>query len=474
MKYINILIGLCWLSIGYCQDNIRYIQNFLDQNFTNNHVGLIILDLDKDKTIYQYNAHKLFIPASLLKFFTLATSLEGLKANFKFTTSIKWDPKKFKNNKLHDNLTIIFTGDPSLKHKDLENLIITSKKHGINYINGNLIVDDTLFSDVYASGWINEDLAWYYAAPSGAIIISENKIPITILPINTIGQSVKFIIEDQNQSIYPLAIYSKVKAVTEQESNTDCKLKITSNLHNDLLFSGCLPINNHIQKINMALNSPQQYLKDLLTIYLHKHGIKLQGEIIFDKSSGSDPLKTLTMHHSAPLVNLLKVMMESSNNIYAHAIGKTLGVKLYQDGSFKTSTKAILNILQKNFTINTSSLRISDSSGLSFYNAITPDHMARLLRAINHNKNLKNHITNILSISGKTGTLKNRLMATDLTGKILAKTGTLSNASGIAGYLTTKNKKNLALVFMVNNTIQANTQIKQLEDELCELLINFN
>jgi len=435
-------------------------------------VGLIILDLDNNKTIYQHNPHKLFIPASLLKFFTLATSLAELKADFKFTTSVKYDYKKLKNHKLNDDLAIVFTGDPSLQHKDVEQLIINTKKQGIHDINGNLIIDDTLFADKYASGWVNEDLAWHYAAPSGGIIIAENKIPITILPITTIGQTAQFIIEDHNKLLFPIHIHSTVKAVTEKESNLDCKLEIVSNYNNDLAFSGCLPINEHMQKINVALNSPRQYLKNLLTIYLKNHAIRLNGDIIFSKAPTN--LKPITTHYSQPLLALLKIMMVHSNNTYAHAIGKALGAKLYQEGTFKTATKAMLNILQKKFTVNTSTLRITDSSGLSFYNAITPDHIARLLRAINHDQHLKKQINDILSISGKTGTLKNRLTAKDLTGKIFAKTGTLSSASGLAGYLTTKKNKKLGLVFIVNNTINTNFNTKQLEDELCELLINFS
>ena len=71
--------------------------DFLEYNFASNHVGLVIQDLKNNKIIYQHNAHKLFIPASLVKLFTLATSLEGLSANFKFITSVKWDPKTLKH-----------------------------------------------------------------------------------------------------------------------------------------------------------------------------------------------------------------------------------------------------------------------------------------------------------------------------------------------------------------------------------------
>jgi D-alanyl-D-alanine carboxypeptidase len=55
---------------------------------------------------------------------------------------------------------------------------------------------------------------------------------------------------------------------------------------------------------------------------------------------------------------------------------------------------------------------------------------------------------------------------------IAAKTGTLQNSSALAGYIVTKTGKDLAFVFMVNNMIYSDSQVKQLTDELCEILVN--
>ena len=81
-------------------------------------------------------------------------------------------------------------------------------------------------------------------------------------------------------------------------------------------------------------------------------------------------------------------MIQESDNIYADSIGKTIGAKLYGEGSFKTASKAITNILQKKFSINTSTLNIVDASGLSNYNVITPNHIVRLLQVTHNDKDL--------------------------------------------------------------------------------------
>lgn len=472
MKNYLLIINFFLFQIAFGDQYYqKHIQNFLENNFTYNHVGLVIESVADNKVLYQQNANKLFIPASSLKLFTLVSSLDALTPKFKFTTNIKWDPKTLKHNKLDGDIAILFTGDPSFTQQDLEKLIVAIKKVGINSITGNIIIDDTLFTDPHADGISFDDLIWGYAAPASAIIIAENKVPITINPINRLGQSVDFFINKKDKKLYPLSVNSKVIAVTQQQTEDDCSLQIKIDQENKSFISGCVQIHPTVQHLDLALNSPRKYLQDLLMIYLQKHNINLAGKIVFHKTPKE--FLDLEVHYSLPLLELLKKMMKESHNLYADSIGKTIGAKLYGQGSFKTASKAITNILRKKFSINISTLNIVDASGLSNYNVVTPNHIARLLRATHNNKDLLEHVVKILPQPGMQGTLRNRLTSHDLKTKILAKTGTLRNSSSIAGYITTKLGKQLVFVFMVNNLIQSKYQIKQLEDELCELLINY-
>jgi serine-type D-Ala-D-Ala carboxypeptidase/endopeptidase (penicillin-binding protein 4) len=474
-KLIILIIQLIFVNLpvyaGFSEEYSNRISGFLVHNFNYNHVGIVVQSLSDNKVLYQQNANQLFIPASLVKLFTLAGSLEELTPKFKFKTSIKWNPSELKNELLKGDLAILFSGDPSFSHKDLKGLINSVKQHKIKTIAGDLIVDDTLFSDLYADGWTIDDLSWGYAAPSGAVVIAENKLPIKIQPITTLGQKVEFLIDDYYKDLYPFNISSQVVATTKQQSDYNCKLNINVNSQNHPFFSGCAQIDNTTQKLTLALNSPNNYLRSLLQLYLREANVTLMGNIVFNKVP--EEFVDLKVHESPPLFDLLKIMMKNSNNIYAHSIGKAIGLKLYGMGSFKTSTNALRTILQKKFTVNTSTLDLVDTSGLSNYNLASPNHFIRLLQAIHNDYKLKNHVNKILSKSGQDGTLKNRLAAKDLKDLVLAKTGNLKNSSGIAGYITTKRGRLLAFVFMVNNILEERIKVKQLTDELCELLVNY-
>ncbi|MGI9214905.1 MAG: D-alanyl-D-alanine carboxypeptidase/D-alanyl-D-alanine endopeptidase, partial [Gammaproteobacteria bacterium] len=318
-----LLIGILLAIDVEAQSYQQRIQEFLEHNFNYNQIGLVVHSLTDNKILYQHHNNKLFVPASLVKLFTLASSLEELTSKFKFVTKLTWDKNKLINHTLYGDLGLIFSGDPEFTQKNLEKLILAIKKQGINQIEGDFIVDDTLYSEDYAPGWVIDDLTWGYAAPSTAIVIDENKIPIKVNPIYTFGQQVNFAIsndyENNNGFSYPCNIESKVLAVNHLQAANDCRLKVKLNANNEIWFSGCVEIEPKEQLINLAVNSPRKYLQDLLKIYFNKSNINLIGTIIFKQAPPN--LVELKVHESSKLLNLLSVMMKNSNNIYANNIG---------------------------------------------------------------------------------------------------------------------------------------------------------
>lgn len=499
LNYLLIIICCLYTNLVQAQSYQERIQGFLDHNFNYNQIGLIIYSLSNNAILYQHNHNKLFVPASLMKLFTLVASLEELTPKFRFYTKITWNKQQLINNSLHGDIGLIFSGDPEFTDKQLEQLVIAIKKKGIKQIEGSIIVDDTLYSEKYAPGWAIDDLSWGYAAPSTAIVINENKIPIKVSSTYNFGQQVNFSkansCQNKEQEINNIAtnklnnltigdyktinfnlfdlfnIESKVYAVNHLQATNDCRLNVNVDSNNNIFLSGCVEIDPNEQSINVAINSPRKYLEDLLKFYFNKYNINLLGSIIFE----SAPLHSSILEscQSSTLVNLLSTMIKNSNNLYANNIGKALGVKLYGHGSFINAAKAIKHTLHKKFTINTGTLNIYDSSGLSVYNVATPNHFIRLLQAIYNDKSLYNIINNILSKPGLIGTLRNRLTAKDLKFKLSAKTGTLKHSSGISGFMHSKSHQELGFTFMINNMIDNDFNTKQLIDELCELLINY-
>ena len=102
-------------------------------------------------------------------------------------------------------------------------------------------------------------------------------------------------------------------------------------------------------------------------------------------------------------------------------------------------------------------VKIVDGSGVSKNNLMTTDFMTNFLS----NKEVISTIKNDLPTAGE-GTLKNRMLY--FKDNLRAKTGTLSDVSAIAGYITSRNGKTYAFDIMINDQKSKASDKKSLEE----------
>jgi D-alanyl-D-alanine carboxypeptidase/D-alanyl-D-alanine-endopeptidase (penicillin-binding protein 4) len=93
---------------------------------------------------------------------------------------------------------------------------------------------------------------------------------------------------------------------------------------------------------------------------------------------------------------------------------------------------------------------LSDGSGLSRNDMITADASVQLLTFMSKHR-YADVFRNALPIAGVDGTLRNRMKGTAAENNVRAKTGSLSSAASLAGYVTTGAGERLAFAVMVNN-----------------------
>ena len=103
------------------------IESFIQQGLPNASIGIVVLEADSGKTLFERHAKEPFPPASTTKLFTAAASLLSLGADYHFQTAVKIAKKDLLQNNLNGNLTIQFSGDPTLSIMDLKQLIVDIK-----------------------------------------------------------------------------------------------------------------------------------------------------------------------------------------------------------------------------------------------------------------------------------------------------------------------------------------------------------
>jgi len=152
-------------------------------------------------------------------------------------------------------------------------------------------------------------------------------------------------------------------------------------------------------------------------------------------------LRQLFTHESAPLKEIVKVMMCYSNNFLSERLGDTVG------GPYR-----VAQISQQGAGVSPQEFMLQTASGLGI-NRVTPKAMMKLLRALR--TDLAKHkmtFADIMPVAGiDKGTLEGRFDTDFSRGSVVGKTGTLGRTDGgvsaLAGEIATRNGTLLFVIF---------------------------
>ena len=150
--------------------------------------------------------------------------------------------------------------------------------------------------------------------------------------------------------------------------------------------------------------------------------------------------RTLLLHRSSKLADILKVLLCYSNNFMAERIGDTLG-----------GPQALQRFLISTVGVRPEEVQVASASGLG-KSRITPRAMMKVYRALS-DELAKNNLSpsDIISVAGvDPGTLEKRYTSEQSRGSVIAKTGTLirtdGGASALVGQMQTRTGETLLFV----------------------------
>jgi D-alanyl-D-alanine carboxypeptidase/D-alanyl-D-alanine-endopeptidase (penicillin-binding protein 4) len=160
---------------------------------------------------------------------------------------------------------------------------------------------------------------------------------------------------------------------------------------------------------------------------------------------------------SPPFSAIAAQTLKHSQNLYTELILRTLGklpppalaTPITNPTSEQLGLEAVKAFL-KTTGIRPDSLVLDDGSGLSRGDMITAEASVQLLTFMSKHR-YADVFREALPIAGVDGTLQNRLKGTPAENNLRAKTGSLSSAASLAGYVTTAAGEKLAFSIMVNN-----------------------
>jgi PBP4 family serine-type D-alanyl-D-alanine carboxypeptidase len=427
-----------------------------------------------------------------------AAALDAFGADFRFETPVYGEGTIDAHGRLLGSLVIAGRGDPNLEgriydpqheeliQRDIPGFMaqITGQlvDRGVKSIVGDVVSDETLFlHEPHDPSWALENMLWSYGAPVNSLAAAENWFQLEVLPGETEG-SAAFLRPVPAES--GLVLVNHVKTTSQRR---EAWMGVDLNQEGShVTLRGEIPLRHAGLKYNLAVRDAGIFAGRLLKLALAQRDIAVTGEVrtrrvsaleILEQGKPSlDAAKRLQSSHreedrlasvrTQPLSESLKVMMKTSNNLYAEMMLRNLGARATGLGSVDTGVAALETFLEKT-GVSKNSVSLNDGSGLSRKNLITPESVVRVLQYMDQHTH-RDVFLDMLPVAGRDGTLRNRMKKGTAFEHIFAKTGTIEFVSTLSGFAIAKSGERLAFSIMVNNSNATPREVREAIDTICD------
>jgi D-alanyl-D-alanine carboxypeptidase/D-alanyl-D-alanine-endopeptidase (penicillin-binding protein 4) len=287
------------------------------------HVGVSVVSLADGAVVYERQADKLFLPASVQKLLTSAAALSLLGSQKRFNTRVMAEGL-VENGRLRGHLYLKGEGDPTLEAEDLEALAGKIASAGIREIAGDLVTDATTFQPTgrVPEGWAWDDLAWSYGAPPSALSLHRNSVDVVVAPGAQSGDPVRL-------AVTPQTAYVQLKSqATTHATGTPSTLQVAGGAANGAeswVLTGHVPAGSAQETLSRSVADPARFAGTILKEALTRRGVTLVGRV----RPGATPsaARTLAGHASPMLADLVRLMNKESDNLIAETLLLQLGIR---------------------------------------------------------------------------------------------------------------------------------------------------
>jgi D-alanyl-D-alanine carboxypeptidase/D-alanyl-D-alanine-endopeptidase (penicillin-binding protein 4) len=417
--------------------------------------GVHIFSLRSAETLYSLNAARFMVPASNQKILTTAVAAERLGWDFRFTTRLLATGPLDDDGTILGDVIVTGNGDPTInprhpsRWRAFDDWAAALRARGVKIINGALIGDDNAFAEPgWGVGWAWDNLQYGYGAPPSALQYHENQVEVMVGPgmsadTRAIISTAPFgsgLVVDHGVATIPSGGETRIDMV---------RIPGTARLR----LHGQIAVGARPVTLTAAVDNPTHLYLAALREALARHGIFVAGGIADIDELPAPPSLDQTMElvadQSPPLREIIDVTMKWSRNIYA----ETLLLATAEPGEPATGNSGLEQMRATLLTwgIGPDSYLSRDGSGLSRYNYVTANTLTWLLTYLWADPEHAESFQSTLPVAGVSGSLAARMKGTPAEGRVLAKTGTLSNVRTLSGYATTLDGETIVFSMMANN-----------------------
>ena len=389
-------------------------------------------------------------PASVMKLVTTYAGLELLGPAYTWTTPVYADGL-ISNGVLQGNLIIQGRGDPKLVMERLWLLLRRVQGLGIRAISGDILLDRSAFaaSAQNPGDFDGEALRPYNVLPD-ALLVNYKSVVMTFMANPGSGSaSVSFdppLAGVSLQASVPLSAGDNGRASVTECGDYQAQLRPDFADPARLAFNGSYPVACGEKVWTIAYADPASYSQRAIAGLWREMGGTLGGRVR-DGVAASRARPAFVME-SPPLAEVIRDINKFSNNVMAQQLFLTLSLQRPEGSSIDGSREAVRGWWQARFGGDDIPV-LDNGSGLSRAERITPQGLARMLQTA-YVSGAMPELMASLPIAGVDGTLK-RSKSRISHGWAHLKSGSLRDASALAGYVHTPGGRRLVVVGIVNH-----------------------
>lgn len=423
-----------------------------DPRFDGSMVSVAVRDAATGESLYERNVAQRLNPASNMKLFTSAAAMDALGPDYRFTTDLLAEAP-VRGGKVRSDLFLRGGGDPTMLAEDYRDLAHQLRAAGVTQVQGDLVADDSFFDDVpLGTAWSWDDEPYYYSAVTSALTVApdtdyDSGTTIVKTSPTTVGSAPSVELQPRSDAV------QVVNRATTGAAGSGNRLSVAREHASDrVIVSGTIAADAAPDTEWVTVPDPTTYAADVLERALDAEGISLGGGV----REGATPAgaTVVATHDSMTLQQLLTPFMKLSNNMHGEALVKTMGQEASGTGSWAAGL-AVVRAYAQSQGVDTSTLRISDGSGLSRFDLLSADHVTDLLVAV-RSEPWFDAWYDALPIAGNPdrftgGTLRSRMRNTAAADNLHGKTGSMTSVTALSGYVTNADGRELVFSMLSNN-----------------------
>jgi serine-type D-Ala-D-Ala carboxypeptidase/endopeptidase (penicillin-binding protein 4) len=423
--------------------------------------GVKVISLESGQTLFEHNAQKLFSPASNTKLYTAALALDRLGADFRIKTSLYASVKPDQSGTLEGDLVIYGRGDPGINPhfsggdliRAVAPLVTALTNAGVKHVAGGLVGDASFFrGPPFGAGWAWDDAEHAYGAGLSALTINDNLTRLLVRPGRAIG--VPCLV-----TLSPSVPGHNLSNRTETAEQSGTRTIHLYRQGSAITVSGRMPLGAAAYTEEIPVSDPASLFLSVFNEALARYGVTVAGSSRclnwLDRQAETTEATNgveLGSMASAPLRDLIRETLKTSQNLYANLLLSQVGERA-RAGRLDATSEALgigeLNQFLAAIGIKKGDVFFEEGSGLSRNNLATPDATVALLQYMSRHKQSEIFLR-ALPVAGVDGTLADRMKGTPAAGNVRAKTGSLRWAHSLSGYVTSAAGERLAFSFMLN------------------------